>query len=408
MFIQALFAPDDGKLLGAQVLGWDGVDKRIDVFAVALRAGLTVLDLEHVELAYAPPYGSAKDPVSMIGFQASNLLRGDIDLWYPEDYPDCADRVTIIDTRTPAEYEAWHIPEAVLIPYDELRQRLDEVPQDRPVYAYRRSGFRSYLAYEILKQHGWGRRRVPVGRDDHLPRLPPHPAARRRRRDAGGHPRRGRARATCRRARARLTTPRPPGGDGDDEQESRPMGDVQVEPALGARSQHAEGPLWDAASARLWWVDIMGRRVHCSDPVVDQDRSWATPGQPGGSCSSPRDIRSSRRRKGSHARHVDGGDLAARADRAGAGREPGNDARAGRLYLADTALHIIDVFDLELETSHADRQPVHRTDAPEAGRVDVGADLGCRHGCRSRARARRRCRRSGPCSRTRPACRAVP
>jgi rhodanese-related sulfurtransferase len=155
LFVKALFAPEDGKLLGAQVLGWDGVDKRIDVFAVALRAGLTVFDLEHLELAYAPPYGAAKDPVNMIGFQASNLLKGDIDLWYPEDYPDCADRVTILDTRTPAEYEAWHIPEAVLIPYTELRQRLDEVPRDKPVFTYCRSGFRSYIAYCVLKQNGW-------------------------------------------------------------------------------------------------------------------------------------------------------------------------------------------------------------------------------------------------------------
>jgi NADPH-dependent 2,4-dienoyl-CoA reductase/sulfur reductase-like enzyme/rhodanese-related sulfurtransferase len=155
LFVKALFAPADGKLLGAQVLGWDGVDKRIDVFAVALRAGLTAFDLEHLELAYAPPYGAAKDPVNMIGFQASNLLKGDIDLWYPEDYPDCADRVTILDTRTPAEYEAWHIPEAVLIPYTELRQRLDEVPRDKPVYTYCRSGFRSYIAYCVLKQNGW-------------------------------------------------------------------------------------------------------------------------------------------------------------------------------------------------------------------------------------------------------------
>ena len=85
----------------AQVLGWDGVDKRIDVLAVALRAGMTVFDLEHLELAYAPPYGSAKDPVNMVGFLGANLLRGDIDLWYPEDYPDCADAVTILDTRTP-------------------------------------------------------------------------------------------------------------------------------------------------------------------------------------------------------------------------------------------------------------------------------------------------------------------
>ena len=76
MFIKALFAPSDGKLLGAQVLGWDGVDKRIDVFAMALRAGMSVFDLEHVELSYAPPFGAAKDPVNMIGFQASNLLRG--------------------------------------------------------------------------------------------------------------------------------------------------------------------------------------------------------------------------------------------------------------------------------------------------------------------------------------------
>jgi rhodanese-related sulfurtransferase len=155
LFMKVLFDPSDGTLLGAQVLGWDGVDKRIDVLAVALRAGMTVFDLEHLELAYAPPYGSAKDPVNMAGFLGANLLRGDIDLWYPEDYPDCRDRVTIIDTRTPAEYDAWHIPEAILIPYTELRQRLDEVPRDKPVYTYCRSGFRSYIAYEVLKQNGF-------------------------------------------------------------------------------------------------------------------------------------------------------------------------------------------------------------------------------------------------------------
>lgn len=155
LFMKVLFEPVQGKLLGAQVLGWDGVDKRIDVLAVALRAGMTVYDLEHLELAYAPPYGSAKDPINMAGFLAANLLRGDIHLWYPEDYPDCADRVTILDVRTPAEYEAWHIPEAILIPYTELRQRLAEVPRDKPVYTCCRSGFRSYLAYEVLEQNGW-------------------------------------------------------------------------------------------------------------------------------------------------------------------------------------------------------------------------------------------------------------
>ena len=155
MFIKALFAPSDGRLLGAQVLGWDGVDKRIDVFAMALRAGMSVFDLEHVELSYAPPFGTAKDPVNMIGFQASNLLRGDIKLWYPEDYPECAAATTILDVRTAAEFEYWHIPEAINIPYTELRGRLGELPKDFPVYSYCRSGFRSYIANCILDQHGF-------------------------------------------------------------------------------------------------------------------------------------------------------------------------------------------------------------------------------------------------------------
>ncbi len=155
LFIKVLFAPNDGKLLGAQVLGWDGVDKRIDIFAVALRAGMSVYDFEHLELAYAPPYGSAKDPVNMVGFQASNLLKGDIDLWYPEDYPEVARKGTILDVRTPEEYAHWHIPEAVNIPYTELRSRLDEVPRDRPVYTYCRSGFRSYISYCDLKHAGY-------------------------------------------------------------------------------------------------------------------------------------------------------------------------------------------------------------------------------------------------------------
>ncbi len=155
LFMKVVFDPAEGKLLGGQVLGWDGVDKRIDVLAMALRAGMTVFDLEHLELAYAPPYGAAKDPVNMVGFLASNLLRGDIDLWYPEDYPDCADKVTILDTRTQAEYDMWHIPGSVLVPYTELRERLDEVPRDKPVYTYCRSGFRSYIAYCVLKQNGW-------------------------------------------------------------------------------------------------------------------------------------------------------------------------------------------------------------------------------------------------------------
>ena len=131
------------------------MDKRIDVLAMALQARMTVFDFEQLELAYAPPFGSAKDAVNMAGFLGANLLRGDIDLWYAEDYPECARRVTILDTRTQAEYDAWHIPEAILIPYTELRERLDEVPRDKPVYTYCRSGFRSYIAYCVLKQNGW-------------------------------------------------------------------------------------------------------------------------------------------------------------------------------------------------------------------------------------------------------------
>ena len=155
LFLKVLFEPSEGKLLGAQVLGWDGVDKRIDVLAVALRAGMTVWDLEHLELAYAPPYGAAKDPVNMVGFLGSNLLRGDIHLWYAEDYPECADNVTILDTRTQTEYDAWHIPESILIPYTELPERLDELPRDKPVYTLCRSGVRSYFAYCFLKQNGF-------------------------------------------------------------------------------------------------------------------------------------------------------------------------------------------------------------------------------------------------------------
>lgn len=155
MHIKVLFEPDDGRLLGAQIVGFDGVDKRLDVFATALRAGLTVYDLEHLELAYAPPFGSAKDPVNMAGFLASNLLRGDHRFWYAEDYPLRTNEGTLLDVRTELEYAEWHIPGAVNIPLGQLRQRLGEIPRDKPVFAYCRVGFRGYLAYRILVQRGF-------------------------------------------------------------------------------------------------------------------------------------------------------------------------------------------------------------------------------------------------------------
>jgi rhodanese-related sulfurtransferase len=160
MHIKMLFTPDDGRILGAQVVGFDGVDKRIDVFATAIRAGMTVHDLEHLELAYAPPYGSAKDPVNMAGFVACNLLRGDLAQWYADDYPEVLDKGPVIDVRPPLNFDAWHIPGAVNVPLTELRERIDELRElaaGRPLYLYCRVGFTSYLALRALVQSSFDR-----------------------------------------------------------------------------------------------------------------------------------------------------------------------------------------------------------------------------------------------------------
>jgi NADPH-dependent 2,4-dienoyl-CoA reductase/sulfur reductase-like enzyme/rhodanese-related sulfurtransferase len=153
--LKVLFDPSDGTLLGAQAVGADGVDKRIDVLAVALRAGMTIEDLEHLELAYAPPFGSAKDAVNMAGFVGGNLLRGDVALWYAEQWPDLPADAVVLDVRNADERETWSIPGSIWIPLPELRERLDELPVGAPVYTYCRSGFRSYLAQRILVQSGW-------------------------------------------------------------------------------------------------------------------------------------------------------------------------------------------------------------------------------------------------------------
>lgn len=155
MHLKVLFDPTDGTVLGAQIAGWDGVDKRLDVLAVAIRAGMTVEDLEEMELAYAPPYSSAKDPVNMAGFQAANVLRGDLDLWYAEEWPDLPADVQLLDVRSAAEHKKWNIRGSTLIPLSELRKRISELDPARPVYVYCRSGFRSYLAYRILVQNGY-------------------------------------------------------------------------------------------------------------------------------------------------------------------------------------------------------------------------------------------------------------
>ncbi len=151
--LKVTFDPATGKLLGAQAVGGAGVDKRIDVLAVAIQAGMTVFDLEEMELCYAPQFGSAKDPVNMAGFVAGGLLRGDHPQRDWEAVAGLADKPLLLDVRTPPEFAAGHIDDAVNIPLDELRGRLAELPKGRPVVAYCQVGQRGYLATRILMQH---------------------------------------------------------------------------------------------------------------------------------------------------------------------------------------------------------------------------------------------------------------
>jgi NADPH-dependent 2,4-dienoyl-CoA reductase/sulfur reductase-like enzyme/peroxiredoxin family protein/rhodanese-related sulfurtransferase/TusA-related sulfurtransferase len=155
MHVKVLFSPDTGAILGAQVAGFDGVDKRLDVFSTAIRAGMTVHDLEHLELAYAPPFGSAKDPVNMAGFVASNVLSGDLELWYAQDYPEATEGARLIDVRGPDEFAIWHIPGAENVPLKTLRTASEDWDRSTPIRLYCAVGFRSYLAYRSLVQRGF-------------------------------------------------------------------------------------------------------------------------------------------------------------------------------------------------------------------------------------------------------------
>ena len=208
MTLKLLFDPQTGRVLGAQAVGGAGVDKRIDVLAVAIQAGMTVFDLEEMELAYSPQYGSAKDPINMAGFVAGGLLRGDHPQVDVEDVlalersevrgqrseagvhhsppspqplsPAAGERGRgegaltthhspldrgvavgssprpfLVDVRTPQEHAAGHIPAAVNIPVDELRSRLGELPQERDIAVYCQVGQRGYLATRILRQAGF-------------------------------------------------------------------------------------------------------------------------------------------------------------------------------------------------------------------------------------------------------------
>ncbi len=141
-----------GNILGAQVVGNKGVDKRIDVFSTAIQGGQNVYDLEELELAYAPPYGSAKDPVNFAGMVAANILREDTTPVYCDAIPENA---MLLDIREPAETELGVIEDAKIIPIGKLRERLNELPKDRLIVTYCKVGLRGYLAERILKQHGF-------------------------------------------------------------------------------------------------------------------------------------------------------------------------------------------------------------------------------------------------------------
>lgn len=159
--MKVLFAPDTGRLLGAQAVGRDGVDKRIDVLATALQGGMTVDELVDLELAYAPPYGSAKDPVNLAGMAAQNARRGDMEIaqWSELASLDPATAV-LLDVRNPDERAGGHIPGSRHIPLNELRSRLDELPKDREIIVHCQSGQRSYFACRILSQRGFRARNL--------------------------------------------------------------------------------------------------------------------------------------------------------------------------------------------------------------------------------------------------------
>ncbi len=157
MTMKVVFEKKTYRLLGAQIIGYDGVDKRIDVIAAAIYAGLDAVSLKELDLAYAPPYASAKDPVNMAGFMIDNIKNGDLRQWFVDE-ADALPRdgsVTLLDTRTPGEYARGHVEGFKNIPVDDLRARIHEIEPGKPVYVICQSGLRSYIASRILAGHGF-------------------------------------------------------------------------------------------------------------------------------------------------------------------------------------------------------------------------------------------------------------
>lgn len=163
MTMKVLFERTIGKILGAQIIGTDGADKRIDVIATAIRAGMTAVDLTELDLAYAPPYSSAKDPVNMAGYMIENILEGRVEQLTWERALAPAEDEVLLDARTPGEVSRGSIDGALHVPLDELREHLDELPRDKRLRVFCQSGLRSYVACRILAQHGFSCANVAGG-----------------------------------------------------------------------------------------------------------------------------------------------------------------------------------------------------------------------------------------------------
>ena len=158
-----LFDPTSGKILGAQAVGKDGIDKRIDIMAVAQRAGMTVDQLQHLELTYAPPFGSAKDVVNQAAFVAANLMLGDTKAIHYDQIDDLTDQQVLLDVRNPGELENGFIEGAINIPVDELRGRMNELPKDKEIIIYCQVGLRGNVAYRQLVNNGFKARNLLGG-----------------------------------------------------------------------------------------------------------------------------------------------------------------------------------------------------------------------------------------------------
>ncbi|MFH0256726.1 FAD-dependent oxidoreductase [Vibrio rumoiensis] len=162
--LKLIYSPTSGKILGAQAVGKDGVDKRIDVLAVAQRAGMTVEQLQHLELTYAPPYGSAKDVINQAAFVANNIINGDATAIHYDEIDHLTDDQILVDVRNPNELESvGFITGAINIPVDQLRQRMDELPKDKEIIVYCQVGLRGNVAYRQLVNNGYQARNLIGG-----------------------------------------------------------------------------------------------------------------------------------------------------------------------------------------------------------------------------------------------------